>query len=233
MRLTALFLVVAASLGAEERVFPMANALTPESTQEILTILRTTLQLRDVSMEPGPKVRVGGPDADFGASEWLVHQLDHPVGWQPSEQEVKNPATRDYHGAVRVYYLPADISVQSIQETLTILRTVLDVKKVFHYTQQNALVVADSQPQLEAIDWLLGAMAENVPSAPYKLQPKPDDNLKVFTLAPGAQVGVILTDLRSRLRIQKVFPKTNPVMFVVRGKAAELDAAEKVLGPLK
>lgn len=235
MRLTVLLLVAAASLSAEERVYPLANALTPEAGQEVATILRTVLSLREVKQEDGPQFRIGGPGADFGASEWLLHRLDRPVGWRPSEQEMKNPATRDYQSAVRVYYLPTETSVRSIQETLTILRTVLDVQKVFNYSQQKALIVGDTKAQLEAIEWLLGAMTGTVPSAPYKLEGKSDDMLRVFALPHGGATEVqnLIKDLRGKLRIQKVFNRTNPALVVVRGKATDLDAADKLIGSLK
>lgn len=234
MRQTALFLLAAVSLCAEERVFPMANAPGPQAGQELATILRTVLQLRELKLENG-KFVTNGTAVQLAASEWLLHQLDRPAGWRPSEQEITNPATRDYQGTVRVYCLPAETSPQTMQETLTILRTVLDVQKVFNYTQQKALVVADSRSQLEAIEWLLSAMNNVASSAPYKLDGKPDDLVRVFALSRGGATEVqdLIKDLRGKLRIQKVFNKSAPALMVVRGKAAELDAAEKLIGSLK
>ena len=42
---------------------------------------------------------------------------------------------------MKVFYLSNVTSPQEMQEMLTVLRTVVDVQKVFSYTGQNALMV--------------------------------------------------------------------------------------------
>jgi len=59
--------------------------------------------------------------------------------------------------------------------------------------------------------------------------------LRVFALPHGGATEVqnLIKDLRGKLRIQKVFNRTNPALVVVRGKATDLDAADKLIGSLK
>jgi general secretion pathway protein D len=53
----------------------------------------------------------------------------------------RNNRTAFTEQVVKVFYLSNPTTPQEIQEILTVLRTVVDVQKVFNYTAQNALVV--------------------------------------------------------------------------------------------
>jgi general secretion pathway protein D len=69
---------------------------------------------------------------------------------------VDNPQKRrDYaEEVVKVFYLNNVTSPQEMQEMLTVLRTVVDVAKVFNYTAQNALIVrceADTMALVEKL----------------------------------------------------------------------------------
>src|SRR5439155_5038255 len=68
--------------------------------------------------------------------------------WKPLSRNaifvtVDNPTKRREYAeqVVKVFYLSNVTSPQEMQELLTVLRTVVDVQKVFNYTSQNALVV--------------------------------------------------------------------------------------------
>jgi general secretion pathway protein D len=70
---------------------------------------------------------------------------------------VDNPQKRrDYaEQVVRVFYLSNLTSPQEMQEMLTVLRTVVDVQKVFSYTGQNALIVRAEADTMALVEKLI------------------------------------------------------------------------------
>jgi len=230
MRIVTLLVVLAVSAFAGERNLQLANPATQQSIQELATVIRTVGQIKTVNIERPGSFHVEGTPGELDMAEWMLSHFDRPTGWRPNEQELKNPAARTFQNSVRIFYLAADITPQSTQETLTILRTVLDTQKVFNFTAHRALVVRGTSTELEAIEWLLRAMAGRATSEPYKLEDPRFDTLRVFPLAPATspkQVQETLTRLRTDLRIQKIFNLSSPPTLVVRATAADMDRVAK------
>jgi general secretion pathway protein D len=70
---------------------------------------------------------------------------------------VDNPTKRREYAeqVVKVFYLSNVTSPQEMQEILTVLRTVVDVQKVFSYTSQNALVVRAEADTMALVEKLI------------------------------------------------------------------------------
>jgi general secretion pathway protein D len=82
--------------------------------------------------------------------------------WKPISKNaifvtVDNPTKRREYAeqVVKVFYLSNVTSPQEMQELLTVLRTVVDVQKVFNYTSQNALVVRAESDQMALVEKLI------------------------------------------------------------------------------
>ncbi len=82
--------------------------------------------------------------------------------WKPLSQNtifvtVDNPTKRREYAeqVVKVFYLTNVTSPQEMQEMLTVLRTVVDVQKVFNYTSQNALVVRAESDTMALVEKLI------------------------------------------------------------------------------
>jgi len=70
---------------------------------------------------------------------------------------VDNPTKRREYAeqVVRVFYLSNITTPQEMQEMLTVLRTVVDVQKVFSYTAQNALIVRAEADTMALVEKLI------------------------------------------------------------------------------
>ena len=70
---------------------------------------------------------------------------------------VDNPTKRREYAeqVVKVFYMSNITSPQEMQEMLTVLRTVVDVQKVFNYTAQNALVVRAEADTMALVEKLI------------------------------------------------------------------------------
>jgi hypothetical protein len=131
MRFLVLLSLFSASLAvAEVRTVNLVNPLDATGLKEMTIVLKTVADLGVAAVEPG-RVSIEGTAEKMAAAEWLVHQLDRPMGWEPSQQERENPSTREYQGQIRIYFLANTPTPQGMQETLTILRTVLDTQRIF------------------------------------------------------------------------------------------------------
>lgn len=73
---------------------------------------------------------------------------------------VDNPTKRREYAeqVVKVFYLSNVTGPQELQEMLTVLRTVVDVQKVFNYTAQNALIVRAEADTMALVEKLISAL---------------------------------------------------------------------------
>ena len=217
MRLVALILALSTCAAADERTVTLVNGSSPMGLQEIATVLRTVVSISKLGLDAKNRsFDVEGTAAQLDASAWLISQLDKPAGWQPSEQEKENPSTREFRlpptrtaNVLRIYYLPQSTTLRGMQETLTILRTVLDLQKIFNYSTLHALVYVGTPVELDAVEWLLQSLSAGAVSAPYLLtEGTPRDLVRVFPLPAemtAQQVQQLLTELRMKaLSIRKV-----------------------------
>jgi general secretion pathway protein D len=82
--------------------------------------------------------------------------------WKPLSKNaifvtVDNPTKRREYAeqVVKVFYLSNVTTAQEMQELLTVLRTVVDVQKVFNYSSQNALVVRAESDTMALVEKLI------------------------------------------------------------------------------
>src|SRR5215472_15875711 len=93
--------------------------------------------------------------------KWMIQMMDRPAGWRPSDQEIWNPATREYRApasrdpVARVYYLTNTTSFQDLQEIIVLLRTVADIQKIFSYTPARVVAFRGSADDVELAEWLI------------------------------------------------------------------------------
>lgn len=83
--------------------------------------------------------------------------------WKPLSSNtifvtVDNPTKRREYAeqVVKVFYLSNVTTPQEMQEMLTVLRTVVDVQKVFSFTSQNALIVRAEADTMALVEKLIG-----------------------------------------------------------------------------
>jgi hypothetical protein len=245
----AICLTAFASLAcADDRTIHFIHPVTARGMQEIATLFRTVGQIRDVEPDPAnASFLVKGSPAELDFIEWMGHQLDHPANWQPTGQEKTNPAAREYrlapgerNGIARSFHLESTLKPQTVQELLTILRTVLDVQMIFNYTDRQMLVYRGTPVQLDAVDWtlkILDSPADTpVPQEPMKLDARFFDLLRIYRLPPNTstqQMQELIATLRTKDNVMKVFNLTSPPMLVEAGTAAMLDQTARRIDALR
>lgn len=238
------------------RVFHLGNVpKAPQAMQEILTVLRTVADVQKVfNYTALNDLVVRGPAAQMALAEYLVKAFDVVPGSVTTAPEFPyKPATRPITGAngvpvneeVRVFYL-ANIKVpqqipQQIQEVLTVLRTVVDIQKIYNYTPLNALAIRASDTDMATAAWVIQSLdiaaKPDASAGPREYvmngAASPTGNtIRVFypphiTTPKGIQE--TLTLLRTKLSIMKVFNYTALSALVVRGSADQITKAEQLI----
>ena len=121
------------------RVFYLATMKAPQQIQEILTTLRAVGDIQKVfDFTPLNALAIRGTADDISTSEWIVQSQDINASATPGTsagvREYIMPKNQPGGNVIRVFY-PAHINTpQETQQTLTAIRTKLQIQKVFNYT---------------------------------------------------------------------------------------------------
>jgi len=119
------------------RVFHLAHISPqpPQAMQEALTILRTVADVQKVyNYTALADLVVRGPASQIAVSEYLINSLDVVKGSVTTTAEYQYQAPGQGSQVARVFYLAHATTPQSVQEILTVIRTVADIQKIFNFT---------------------------------------------------------------------------------------------------
>jgi hypothetical protein len=225
------------------RVFYLPNTATVQAFQEIATTIRTIAEIRRVFTYNTPRaLAVRGTADQIAAAAFMIGELDQPAGAKRTDSRVfqmidtsKYPAT-----GVQVFYLPYAATVQQFQEVATLIRTIGEIRRVFTYNAPRAVVVRGDVDQIALADWLIKELgkqvaADTVSSATYTY---PDiyhdgENLvRVFYVKGVPTVAAfqqLATQIRTTVKIRRVFTYNATLALALRGTAAQLALAEQML----
>jgi type II secretory pathway component GspD/PulD (secretin) len=246
MRIACLSLLFAFSLAAQTarqtQTFDFTNSPGPAGLNQMATILRVVGGLTAVSVDPeAPAIKVTGIPDELAMSGWIIRNLDQAA---PSPEAYLVAGKSD--DAIRVFHLTraAASPPQAIQELLTVIRTIGDVQKTFHYVDHADVVVRGRASELRLVEFLVGALDRTPDAARAALAMSPEhhyawakgtDTVRVYYLAHSSaprEMQEILTNLRTVLDIQRVFNFTALHALVVRGTPETIAAAEWMIRSL-
>jgi type II secretory pathway component GspD/PulD (secretin) len=143
------------------RVFYLANPTSPQHIQELLTTLRTVVQIQKVfNYTAVEALAIRGTPAELAASEFVIQSLDVPAAPKTGDaaniREFNMPVNgKDSASVIHVYYLAKALTPQQIQEMLGVVRNVLGIQRTFNNSTPPALTVRGSQDQVAKADQLI------------------------------------------------------------------------------
>lgn len=215
----------------------------PQAIQEILTTLRTVADVQKVfNYTSLSDLVVRGPAAQIAFSEYLINSLDVAPGSVTTSPEFHYQAPGQSSQVARVFYLANAKVPQQIQELLTVLRTVIDIQKVFNFSSLNALAIRGTASDIATSEWIIQSL-----DIPASAKPGPSAAIRQFVIPANTPGGGIvrvfypshidtpqamqqtLTALRTKLFIQKVFNYTALPAIVVRDSADQIAKAEQLI----
>ena len=223
------------------RVFYIGHRASLQVLQEIATDVRTIGDIRRLfTYGESTALIARGTAAEIALVEWLVNQLD-----QPANQAARGTASPEYHPSgtvddvVRVFYPAYTATQQALQEITTNVRSIANIRRFFTYSQSTAVIVRGTAAEMAFAEWLLNELDQpaNQPPrtpAPHEYRPSGtvDDVVRVFFLAHAEspqRLQQIATEVRSTTEVKRIFTYTAPRAMTVRGTAAQIAMADKMI----
>jgi hypothetical protein len=150
-----------------------------------------------------------------------------------------NPQRYLYAGntndVVEIFELKNSTEVQPLQEVLTTLRTVADIQKIYVVSTPRLGILRADSGHIALAEFLVAqldqpAVPRTSPSvASFAVSGDGSDSVIVYGLAHAARpvdLQEVLTDLRTVLRINKIYMATAPRLLAIRGDAGQIQMAE-------
>jgi hypothetical protein len=236
----------------------LANPISSQSVEQLTRLLKSEAHVEVAFDADHSTFTLRGDASNLGLSEWLLHQIDKPEGWQPTGQEAANPSLRAYLSApnglppddkvpvTHIYYLKSSTGLAE-QEILTIARVVGGFPLVSVIDKPRIMVFRGNQVSVDLLEWMIqkldvpadGASAalqnQNPQSGVYALPSTADgseDLVRVFYLSPSTtpkDLSSITTSIRDAAKTKNVFPKTSPPAIAIRGTPALIAQAQQII----
>ncbi len=191
------------------RVNFVPNLQKPPEIQELLTILRTVADVQKIfTFSSNRAIVLLAPDWQVAFAEWIIDQIQQKPDSAPHEFTVGGPDFRGQGHGARLNFLSNMTSPRQSQEVLTVLRTVLDIQKIFSYATSHALVLRGTESDLQRAEWLIQQLdlPAGQTSGPASFTAAGGDDItRVFRLRNTSlqAMQTAVTGIRSELNVKR------------------------------
>jgi hypothetical protein len=134
------------------------NPATPRVLQEIVNSVRSVADIQRFFPYNAQNVIVmRGPAEQVALADWLLGQIDQPVGAVVSSQPLEYQYTDGPRGAsvARVFFLRTADSPQKLQEIVNEVRTATHIQRFFPLAQITAIAARGTADQISQAEQLL------------------------------------------------------------------------------
>jgi hypothetical protein len=232
------------------RMFYLDRGQTIQEFQEFATLLRTIGDVRRVYTYNPLKILTMRGTADQAAmADWLIGEIETSAA-APRRHSASvlyhlpsNPGPAPNENTMQVFYVGNAATVQSFQETATLLRTIADVRRVFTYNTPRAVAVRGTADQIALAAWLFDRVdrpAKGPPSQPSEIYNDEaadafENSVQVFYLthtATPADLQKVATQVRGVTSVRRIFTYNAPRVLALRGTLDQVENAGRLLKQL-
>jgi hypothetical protein len=230
--------------GEAVRVFYLTHGETPQETQELANLIRSTADIQRIFSYAARKtIALRGTSDQIALAEWLFGRLDKPIDTQtvkPAAYEFPSPSGAI--DAVRVLHFTQDQMSEDFQEIINLIRSIADIQRVFSYGPRAAIVLRGSPAQIALAEWLFGEL--NKPVSPQTSrteaygQPAPtgrSDAVRLFFFSHNEtqqDLQEIMRMIRTTADIQPIASYGPRRAIAVRGTPTQIALAEWLVSQL-
>jgi hypothetical protein len=196
--------------------------------------------IRTIASVPAPtldestrSLTLRGTSDQVALGEWLFKSLDVATNG-PADPNIGAPyRVSGADDVVRIFYLTYAGTVQEQQEIATLIRTIGEVKQVWVYQPQKALIMRGTAEQLAMAEWISAALDRHKqgqsPQTPeFKLASGTDNIVRMYWASTPSTTQAfqeMATAMRTVSEIRRVFTYNEQKAIAVRGTAEQLDLA--------
>jgi hypothetical protein len=205
---------------------------------EAATVIRSVGEILNVRLDaPNRTLTVSGPAWQTDLAAWVLARLDRDAAGQPLPIErYEIPGMPD--SSVRVFFASGPQSPEQLQELSTTIRSVIEIRRGFVFSEAKALVIRGTAGEVAAAEWLFTQLDQQpgttlAGSVSGSHMPGTDEGVvRVFwlrhTLSPEEFLAG-LARVRMEAKIRRMFPVAFLRAVAVRGTADQIRAAEQLL----
>lgn len=221
-----------------DRVFTFRNTEGEQQLQEITTVMRSIVDMRQITLDPAKRtLAVKGNAAQIALTEWLMAELDRVSVRESSVHRYAMANTTE--GAVRVFHVAHTDTVQSLQEMATMVRAVGEVRRLFTYNAPRVIVMRDTEERMALMEWLLHeadrSVAPDGPAPEYRMAEMPEGVVRVYWLKHADTVQrlqQIAVKVRSSSRVRRLFTYNATRLLTVRGTEDQMKLVTDLVAEL-
>jgi hypothetical protein len=228
------------------RLYNIDHGQSVQDFQEFATALRTVLEIRRLFTYNAPRVIVARGSADqMAIADLLVAELGKRTSGAGSHtisveyRLLASPSPSPNENVLRVFYVANSPTVQDFQGFATMIRTITEIRRVFTYSAQGAMVVRGTSDQLTFAQWLFNeidkpANARQSPESAlyrYQVPGDSDDSVRVFYLLHTSDPDFqkIATQVRTRAGIRRAYALSGARALVLRGTGEQVALGERMI----
>ena len=217
------------------RVFRVSPTATNAELTALTTAIRTVADLQRLFPYQSRQAIIGrGAPDKMAAAEWLVRQLLPPEGQAPTGDSpthpsflTDNPSPRD---VIQVLRMDPKTTTRELTETVTAIRTVADLQRLFPFDSEKAIVASGDPDKIAVAGWLVHELNQQPDADAARVHQTTmpgliDGVVRLFYTGGHADVTPLATKLRSTLDLQRLFPIPERSAVVLRGRPDQTTAA--------
>jgi type II secretory pathway component GspD/PulD (secretin) len=222
------------------RIFFLAHATSPQAIQETINALRSIGEIPRISAyTANSAIVLRGSYDQAELAAWMVPLLDQPAGVQPAAAPLEHtyPDPRNAT-AVRVFRLAHATTPLAMQEIVNAVRSIAEVQRIVGNTPVFTLTLRGTPDEVALAAWIVQELDQQAGTrAATAMDEYPGPSIrgeivKVSSLAkirtPEAMQQLVIAT-RSTAGMQRIVFITAPRALMLRGTAAQMEAAERLI----
>jgi hypothetical protein len=224
-------------------VFRLPASATGADLTALVTSSRTVVDVQRIFPYEAQHAIVARAEADkIEATDWLVGQLWPADGKIPTTDSPAYPfspmtgfASREPDPTIRIFRMDPSTPASGLTAMVTAIRTIADLQRLFPYVAGKAVIGIGSADKIAVAGWLVhefGKTADPQATHATTLPGVADGTVRLFYVdqkKSQADLTALVTQIRSKTGITRIFPFAGPAAVVLRGRPDQMPLVEELL----
>jgi hypothetical protein len=224
-------------------VIPIAPTASGADLNAVTTVVRMIADVQRLfPYEWRRAIVVCDTPQKVAAAEWIVQQVSPRGGQIPTGNSPPYPMCPLHPDRgiepeeIRVVRMDPKTTDSDLLSMATAIRAVADLERLFPLSAGKALIARAPRSQVAVAEWLVHDLATPYDAAAVHQTTMPgliDGVVRLFPLAAQTRdtdVVALLTQIRIRTNIERLYPFSHPPAVVLRGRPDQIPAAEALVG---